>query len=418
MWFRRSGTARLLALPFIAAGIAGTSGGCVVVQRLGGTATVDLSRAQLRRMTVSLRKPEQTFCPREQVQMAVFITAVPEGGGTDEKTYETYEGRGAVNKNDKLDFASFAFQSEQAQFDADGWMAPLQVLPATAGHELVVHATYNPSPLVFSYTYKFKPDYACITSAAAAGPGAAAGAPGKDGAKGKLGDGGGVMSTGGDGQDGAPGGAGGDGAQGGVGPKVHAVVTYVKTPFYEKLIGVRLTGGITDFLLVHPGRPFAIHATGGPGGSGGAGGRGGDGGAGAAGNGGGHGGNGGPGGSGGRGGVGGTGGAIDLVFDSRFPDLATAITLDVAGGPGGAGGKGGSTGDGGPGGRGTAPVNSPSTAPDGAKGHGGADGGAGGAGHSGANGTAAARPGPIGDAFAGLTDITVLTAAVPARAAH
>ncbi len=150
--------------------------GCAVVQRLQGTATVDLSHSTLRRMNVALRKPEQTYCPREQVQMAVFMTAVPEGGTT-EKTYETYIGRGAVNKNDRLDFASFAFTSDQAQFDADGWMAPLQALPATAGHELVVHATYNPSPLVFTYTYKFKPDYGCITSASVVAPAGAAGGP-------------------------------------------------------------------------------------------------------------------------------------------------------------------------------------------------------------------------------------------------
>jgi hypothetical protein len=384
--------------------------GCNVLQRLQGTATVDLSRAALRRMTVSLRKEEQTVCPREQVQMAVFITAIPDGA-KDETTFETWAGRGQVNKNDRLEFTDFTFQSEQGKFDRDGWFAPLEALPATAGHEFVVHATYNPSSAIFSYTYKWKPDYGCITSAASSGQGGVAGGPGKDGVPGKMGDAGGVMSAAGDGQDGAPGGPGGDGASGTAGPKIHAIVTYVKTPFYEKLIGVRLTGAITDFLLVHPGRPFAIHSTGGPGGPGGLGGKGGPGGPGATGNPGGHGGGGGAGGTGGRGGNGGPGGSIDLVYDARFPDLASAVALDVAGGIGGPGGPPGAAGPGGEGGKGIAPANSPSGSKDGARGREGNEGMTGAAGHPGANGTAAAHPGAIGDAFAGLTDITVLTAA-------
>ena len=165
---------RLLCPLALLAATAAPLAGCNVLQRLQGTATVDLSRATLRQMTVSLRKEEQTICPREQVQMAVFITAIPEGA-KEEATFETWAGRGQVNKNDRLEFTDFAFQSEQGRFDKDGWFAPLEALPVTAGHEFVVHATYNPSPVVFSYTYKWKPDYACITSAGSAGqPGARA----------------------------------------------------------------------------------------------------------------------------------------------------------------------------------------------------------------------------------------------------
>jgi hypothetical protein len=388
---------------------------CSVLNRISGTDTVDLRRATIRRMNVALRKTDQTICPREQVQMGVFMTAVPEGG-KEEKTYETWAGRGAVNKNDHLDFTDFTFQSDQGQFDKDGWFAPIQALPATAGHEIVVHATYT--PLVFTYTYKWKPDYACITAVTSEGPPGASGGVGKDGASGKLGDGGGVMSSGGDGQDGPVGGTGGDGTSGGPGPKVHAVVTYVKTPFYEKLVAIKLTGAVSDLLLVHPGHPFVIHATGGAGGPGGTGGKGGHGGDGAAGNPGGHGGNGGVGGTGGKGGNGGAGGAVDLVYDTRFPDLATAVTFDVAGGPGGASGKGGPPGEPGVGGKGLAPQNSPSGSKDGGKGHEGGDGAAGVPGHPGPNGTAAAHAGSIGDAFAGLTDITGLTDAKPGHPGH
>ena len=390
---------------------------CSVINRISGTDTVDLRRATLRRMTVSLRKPEQTICPREQVQMAVFMTAIPEGAN-EEKTFETWAGRGSVNKNDKLEFTDFTFQSDQGQFDNEGWFAPLQTLPATAGTEFVVHATYTPSPLVFSYTYKWKPDYACVTSAVSVGTAGASGGRGKDGAPGRGGDGGGVMSAGGDGQDGAPGGPGTDGTVGAAGPRLHAVVAYVKTPFYEKLIGVRLTGAITDLLLVPPGQPFALHVNGGIGGAGGPGGHGGPGGPGSSGNPGGHGANGGPGGAGGHGGNGGPGGTIDLVYDSRFPDLASAVTLDVNGGAGGAGGPPGPAGDPGPGGKGVAPQNSPSATVDGARGHEGDPGAPGAAGHAGAVGVGTGHAGSAGDAFAGVPNVTVLTSPSAAHTAH
>lgn len=390
---------------------------CNVVARLRGDDTVDISRATLRRMNVSVRRPDPTICPREQVQMAVFMTVVPEGG-KEEKTFETWTGRGAANKNDRLDFGLFTFDSELGKFDRDGWFAPLENLAATAGHEFVVHATYVPSAAVFSSTYRFKPDYACITSASAVGPAGGPGGPGKDGAPGKVGEGGGVMSAAGDGQDGLPGTPGADATPGGAGPKIHAVVGYVKTPFYEPLVAVRLTGAINDFLLLHPGHPFVLHANGGPGGAGGPGGTGGNGGAGGTGNPGGHGGAGGVGGTGGRGGNGGVGGAIDLVFDARFPDLASAVTLDVSGGPGGAGGKPGGAGAGGVGGKGVAPANTPYTSHDGIRGREGSDGVLGPVGHPGATGSASAHPGSVGDAFAGLTDITLLAALPQARPAR
>ncbi len=407
---------RARSLPHVAAAaLSFAVAGCTVFQHLAGTATVDISRATVRRMTVSLRKDPQaqTICPREQTQLAVFMTVVPEGG-RDDVTYETWIGRGSVNKNDRLDFSNFTFQSDQGQFDREGWFAPLQSLPATAGREIVVRATYNLSPAVHSYTYKWKPDYACVTSAAAAGAPGVPGPQGPDGAPGKMGDGGGVMSSGGDGQNGVQGGTGGEGTPGAPGPKIRAVATYVKTPFYDRLIAIKLIGGVNDLLLVMPGHPFVIHANGGPGGAGGPGGKGGTGGAGAAGNPGGHGGIGGVGGLGGKGGNGGAGGAIDLLYDARFPDLATAIGLDVAGAPGGSGGRGGPGGEPGPGGKGLAPVNSPQVPVDGVRGHEGSDGPPGYPGRPGDRGVGSAHAGTVGEVFAGLQDIMVLGGGAPA----
>jgi hypothetical protein len=382
--------------------------GCGVLNRMSGLDTVDLTRARITTMNVEVRREGKTICPREPVQMAVFLAATREGE-KEQKMFETWAGRGQVNKNDKLDFSAFSFQSELGQFDKEGWFTPTPSLVATTGHEIVVRATFIPQPVVLSSTYKFKPDYACIVAAGSSGVGGTAGGPGGVGSAGKAGSFGGVMSAGDAGGDGGSGVAGTDGGTGGPGPKLHAVVTYVKTPFYEKLIAVRLTGAVDDFLLIASGHPFVLHAIGGDGGAGGTGGVGGVGGAGVAGNPGGPGGNGGHGGSGGKGGIGGVGGAIELVYDARFPDLAAAITLDVGGGKGGAGGPPGTGGVGGAGGAGIVPANYPSAAHNGDRGKFGIPGDAGAAGRAGALGTSAAHAGPVGSAFAGLADVTVLS---------
>ena len=96
--------------------------------------------------------------------MAVFITAIP-GGGKDGGDVRDVGGARPGEQERPARVHRLRVPVGPGEFDKDGWFAPLEALPATAGHELVVHATYNPSPVVFSYTYKFKPDYGCITSA-------------------------------------------------------------------------------------------------------------------------------------------------------------------------------------------------------------------------------------------------------------
>ena len=289
------------------AALAPATAGCMVFQRISGSDTVDLSRARISTMNVEVRRESKTICPREPVQMAVFLTATKEGE-TKEQLFETWAGRTNVNKNDKLDFSQFAFQSEQGQFDKDGWFTPTPNLVATTGHEFLIRATFTPQPVVLSSVYKFRPDYACILAAGTSGLAGTVGGSGVAGTPGKPGSFGGVMSAGDAGGDGSSGMPGADGGNGGVGPHVHAVVTYVKTPFYDRLIAVRVTGTVDDLLLIHPGRPFVLRALGGEGGPGGLGGAGGAGGMGAGGNPGGPGGNAGRGGNGGRGGPGGPGG--------------------------------------------------------------------------------------------------------------
>jgi hypothetical protein len=112
----------------------------------------------------------------------------------------------------------------------------------------------------------------------------------------------------------------------------------VKTPYYDKLVAIKLSGDVEDVLLAPVDQPIVIKATGGPGGPGGSGGSGGRGGSGGSGN---PGGQGGGGGQGGKGGVGGPGGSIDFVFDARYPELANSIHLDVSGGEAGEAGEAG-----------------------------------------------------------------------------
>src|SRR5579859_4632578 len=381
-------------------------GGCNLVNRMLGKATVNLDKAEIKSMSVDIRKERKTICPREPVQMAVFADVVLDGE-SQPKSYETWSGRDA-NKNDKLDFVEFAFQSDLGQFDKEGFFAPRADLLASADKEFAIRTVFKKQPDKFTFTTKYKPDYQCIKGG---GHGGDAGNPGGSGQAGESGHDGQLGSdsqAGGTGSQGSAGGSGGDGGNGGPGPHVQAFATVVKTPYYDKLVAIKLTGEVEDFLLAPVDAPIVLRATGGPGGSGGNGGSGGRGGNGGGGNPGGQGGNGGQGGGGGRGGAGGAGGSIELVFDGRYPDLASAIKLDVSGGPGGEAGAGGGSGSGGSGGNGITPSGSSSPAPSGQHGSEGTHGPSGAAGKNGPDGHASSHAGRAADAFQGLAGITPL----------
>ena len=388
--------------------------GCGFLKSLVGKNTVDLEGAEVTSMSVDLRRTVKTICPREPVQMGVFLEVTLKGEA-EKKPFETWAGPPGTSKNDKLDFAEFAFHSDQGTFDDDGWFTPNPDLRATLGKELVLQTAYKKRPDKFSFDLKFKPDYGCI---AAAGKRGAPGAAGRSGERGQAGPDGQLASStgaGGPGGEGQPGRVGQGGVDGGDGPRVKAFVTRVKTPFYDSLVAVRLTGDLDDFLLFPIDKPIKLEAIGGPGGPGGAGGEGGPGGRGGGGNPGGNGGNGGRGADGGVGGKGGKGGQIEVVVDARNADLARLVAADVAGGPGGepgSGGRGGTRGSGGgPIGQGAQRGTDAAEGPSGAAGHGGP---------RGADGRAEVHPGSIGDAFAGIDGLTVLggdTGATPASPA-
>lgn len=389
-----------------------TASGCAAFRRLAGNDTINLEKAEVKTMSVDIRRQQKTICPREPVQMAIFADVVLDGE-KGPKPLETWAGRKGVNKNDKLDFADFAFHSEQGEFDRDGWFAPNPNLLATAGREFEIKSVFRRRPDKFSFTTTYKPDYACIKEGGGDGGSGSDGASGSEGASGKSGQGGSTSSAGGEGGDAGSGTGGGSGGDGTAGPHLTVYATLVKTAFYERLIAIAIDGDKKDFLLVPEGQAITIRARGGAGGGGGPGGNGGSGGAGAAGNPGGRGGKGGQGGGGGSGGNGGPGGVIDYMYDTSHPELRNAIKLDVAGGAAGPAGAGGGAGSGGSGGGGLTPSSTgngppPPSAKSGASGPEGSRGSEGAAGRPGGPGRANAAPGAVKDKFAGRAEVTPL----------
>lgn len=379
--------------------------GCGFFRRLAGNDVVSLEKADVKSMSVDLRRQKKTICPREPVQMAVFAEVVLDGDSK-AKQVETWAGRGSVNKNDKMDFEDFAFHSDQGAFDRDGWFSPNPNVLVTAGKEFEIKSVFRRRPDKFTFTTTYKPDYTCIKSGGGGGAGGGSGNSGSSGASGREGQMGSSSQAGGPGGDGGNGTAGGSGSDGAPGPRLTVYATLVKTPFYDRLVAISVEGDKNDLLFVPEGQEIIIHANGGPGGSGGIGGSGGSGGRGGSGNPGGQGGRGGAGGAGGNGGSGGPGGSIDLVYDARFADLAGQIRMDVGGGPAGAGGSGGDGGGAGSGGSGMTPPSSsgqtPPSAPSGPSGSAGPRGSNGTPGRAGPAGRANAAPGQVKDKFGAL----------------
>ncbi|MCA9640573.1 MAG: collagen-like protein [Polyangiaceae bacterium] len=389
------------------ASVLGLGTGCGFLKNLVGRNVVDLEQADVRSMSVDIRKTQKTICPRERVQMAVFVEAKLEGEDQVAQ-FETFKGN--EGRNHKLEFNWFAFHSEQGSFDAEGWFTPNPDLTLTASQEFQLKTVYRKRPDQFSFDTTYKPDYSCISSAGADGQFGSAGVSGNGGNQGESGQSN-SDAPGGDGGDGQAGGDAGPGGNGGDGPRVEAYATYVKTAFYEKLVAVVVEGGSSDVLLFHPENQFTVFAAGGSGGPGGIGGMGGRGGRGGDGNPSGSGGRGGPGGRGGVGGNGGAGGVVVLHLDERFPELRNHFRVDVSGGAGGPGGGAGSGGEGGDAGSVRVSSGPDGTTPqgtEGARGAQGPQGSAGSPGNAGPAGNFDVRLEPLGAQFSGLNGVSVL----------
>jgi hypothetical protein len=398
---------RLLPI-VLAPSLAFAATGCAFFRSLQGLNTVNLQGAEVVKMGVDIRKDQKTICPREKTQMAVFLDAKLKGQ-SETKSFETWAGPPGTSRNGKLDFNEFAFNSALGSFDADGFFTPSPDVRASVGKEFVIKAVYRARPDKFSFDLSFKPDYGCIQAATFAGNAGPTGQTGGSGSPGETGRYGG-KDPGGRGGPGGSGSSGGQGGDGGDGPRLQAFVTFVKTPYYPKLLAVRIRGERDDLLLAPPDRPFVIEATGGRGGAGGNGGPGGGGGDGGAGTPGGEGGNGGNGGDGGNGGRGGHGGDVQIFYDASFPELLDLVKANVAGGGAGQPGGGGSAGNKGNGGAGTG---TGAASKPGASGSAGAAGRAGAAGSPGPAGRSDSRAGDVVSQVAFPPDLTPLAVDKP-----
>ncbi len=248
---------------------------------------------------------------------------------------------------DSLQPTSFQVTGPLVKGDKEAHLHPSSDVLASVETGFRAKIVYTPLPK-FSFDVELPPEYSCFTGFWDNG------APGNGGYAGANGDGGDW------GQNGGPGGNGTNGGPAGRGGRVIAYVTFASTKFHPKLLAV-IANGV--FFLAPPDAPLTFGAVGGPGGSGGDGGNGGNGGnqatesrevwdpdskskvnkwfgVGGAGN-------GGAGGNGASGGRGGDGGSVEVIYDSRFPELAKLIRTDVRGGAGGPPGRAGGGGSGG-----------------------------------------------------------------------
>jgi hypothetical protein len=358
--------------------------GCHFFNHLLGKDSVDLSKADVQSMSVDIRKERKTICPREPVQMAIFIDAILDGE-KEKKSFETYTGHSEANKNDKLEFVDFAFNSELGGFDKDGWFAPNPSMLASVDKEFLIKTVYKKRPDKFSFDTKYKPDYQCIKGGGKGGEAGASGGSGSPGQSGHDGQYGSDSQSGGQGSAGGQGSPGADGSNGGAGPHIVAFATYAKTSFYDKLVAIKIGGDLDDFLLAPIDQPLVLSASGG---------------------------------SGGKGGSGGAGGTLELVFDARYPDLANLFKLDVSGGAGGDAGSAGNGGSGGGSGSGITPQGSQSSVASGQRGSDGSNGGSGAPGQKGPDGHGSTKAGAVADHFSGLAGVTLLDdgAAAPVAA--
>ena len=202
----------ILAAVLLSAG----AGGCSFLKSLAGANTIDLAEAEVKSMSVDIRKEQKTICPREPVQMAVFAQVMLKGE-KEVKSFETWEGKGRVNKNERLDFPDFAFHSKDGTFDEEGWFSPNRNLLASVSTEFEITTAYKRRPDKFTFKTSYKPDYRCVRDGGASGEGGRPGIEGQAGSDGNSGSYGGDRGAGGEGMDGGAGSAGGFGSDGGTG---------------------------------------------------------------------------------------------------------------------------------------------------------------------------------------------------------
>lgn len=286
----------------------------------GGAFAMDMEKYDVESIDLSFAANDGKLCPGGSVSFVVTAQAAKKKSPGKLMTLETAPPNAKASEaRGKMDLTDFAMEGrggtvERGTFTANGdqWQTLL-------GFDVRAKYRNDTTKVVEKH---FDPVYSCIRGSGTAG---ATGAEGEGGY--------GADQNGGAGAGGGPGGAGGPG------PRVVAYATIVRTPKYDRVGLVRVTGDVEQLTLFDLESGMTVSARGGDGGYGG---RGGDGGAGADPQG-----AGGPGGPGGQGGPGGPGGEAVVVVDHRYPELAQIVGIDVNGGAPGNGGDGGFGGVGG-----------------------------------------------------------------------
>lgn len=309
--------------------------------------TVNMEKYEVRSVDLAFADVDGLWCPGQSGPFKVLAEAIDRKKPGEALTLETASPKAeAKEARGKMDLTEFAMAARGGSVERGVFTATDDTLATLLGFD--VKATYrlDPSKEVVRH---FDPEYSCIRAVGWSGQ---VGAPGQEGQWGV--DGGGA------------GGPGGSGGTGGPGPQLTAYVTVVRTPKYERVGLIKITGedeAMTLFDLDEGVTVVARGGAGGPGGPGGPGGRGRD-----------PQGVGGAGGNGGSGGLGGPGGEVLLVVDERYPELARIVGVDVSGGPPGPGGDGGYGGAGGPPPQVCSKCETPPPGPDGPGGSGGPQG--------------------------------------------
>jgi hypothetical protein len=283
--------------------------------------TVDMAKHEVESIDLAFSGEPERWCPGQGGAFTVRAKAHKKKKPGEPLTLETaVPGAKASDARGKMDLSEFSMAARGGTIDNGTFVADPDPFVALLGFD--VRATYRGDTTKVSERH-FEPEYSCIRSAGGSGP---------TGASGEMGFGAE--------EEGGAGGPGGAGAPGAAGPRLAAWVTVVRTPKYDRVGLLRVSGDHEQLTLFDVDTGITISARGG---DGGAGGEGGFGGAGAAPQG-----AGGPGGFGGDGGNGGDGGEVAIVLDQRYPELANVVLFDVSGGLAGPGGLGGPGGEGGP----------------------------------------------------------------------
>lgn len=318
---------RTTIVSLTAAGLLSASG-CAFITKLtsaGGADasafTVDMENYDVKSIALSRAEASTNLCPGGSVKLTVRAEVFDKKKS--KTTFlESADPKGDANEaRGKMDITEFAMSGRGGKIENGIFVADPDPFAALLGYD--VKAIYRLDKTKEAEKH-FGVEYSCFGAVGGSGPSGMSGSSGAQGAA-----------------NGGAGGYGSSGGPGGPGPRLVAYASIIRTPLYDKVGIIRVTGDGEQLSLFDLSAGITLSARGGSGGYGGQGGQGGRGNPDRQGS-------GGPGGGGGDGGPGGDGGQVVLTLDDRFPELAQAVRVDVSGGSPGDGGSGGRGGQGAP----------------------------------------------------------------------